>query len=164
MRNFLQAIILTITFFYFPSSTCSAELPYSWYAQDRAVKVAELIPGKKIPMPPPEEFLAEWTRKQVEKWEEGHKPLSSEEAFGIYSIAEPSDEELTAYFPDHISPFGYVLHGDPGSQKAGDVMIKYCPFCGVQGSFGLKVVGPFHGITTCCGQDLYNRDHGFVVN
>ena len=40
---------------------------YSWHASDRARKVAELIPGRAVPYPPPEEFLREWTMQQVAK-------------------------------------------------------------------------------------------------
>jgi len=114
-------------------------------------------------MTPPDEFMAEWTRKQIAKWEKYHEPLPPEEAYETYSKADPPDDEVAAYIPDHISPYGRVLEGDPGKRKAEGVMITYCPFCGdLQAhTYQYAVVdpeNPYHAQTPCCHQDLYERE------
>jgi len=80
--------------------------------------VAALIPGRGVPKPPPEEFLWGWTMRQVEKWEEKHPALDPEEAYQTYAGAEPTDQYLTEFIPDHISPFARVVAGNPDPLKA----------------------------------------------
>ena len=161
------------------SSTTFAEGPdSSWHAADRADRVAGLIPGRRIPMPPPAEFMAGWTHSQVEKWRETHGAWSAHEAYAGYAAAEPRDEELVAYIPDHISPYGRVLSGAPIpkptksvlSPKEARVLINYCPFCGKEHQnveyrdsrmFTLDPENPFHAWTTCCDTHLYEREQDF---
>jgi len=150
----------------FSALTAGAEeMRYSWHAPDRAAKVAALIPGRKIAMPPPEEFLADWTRRQRDKWADEHEELPLEEAYQTYARAEPSDEYLTTLIPDHISPFGQVVAGKPDPIKAAGVMITYCPFCGMQTAYRSLIraghTNPFHATTACCNQDLYEREQDF---
>jgi len=145
------------------SKACTAELAYSWHAPDRAAKVAELIPGRKIPTPPPEQFMAEWTRTRIETWDKDHEPLPPEEAYETYTKADPPDDQLEVLIPDHVSPFGRGLEGDPGRAKAEGAMVSYCPLCGAIASWSLPGVildprNAFHATTSCCGQDLYERE------
>ena len=151
----------------FVSQACAAELQYSWRSPDRAAKVAELIPGRRIPKLTPDNLFAEWTARKVEQWSKDHEPLSPEEAYKAYSQAKPTDEELTTDFPDHISPFGRVLSGKPDPVKASLVMVGYCPFCGAQtGYYGRFPYAwdsdnPYHTVTNCCGKHLYAREQDF---
>ncbi len=145
------------------STVRAAELAYSWHAPDRAAKVAELIPGRQLAMPPPEQFMADWTRTRIAMWERDHEPLEPEEAYQTYAKADTPDDQLEALIPDHISPFGRVLEGDPGRERAEGAMVSYCPLCGAIDSWLLPSVrldpdNPFHATTACCGQDLYERE------
>ena len=156
-------VILGMAVWFLAAQAWSADAAYSWHVPDRAAKVAKLIPGRQIPVSSPDEFLAEWTRGQMKKWEEDHEALEPEAAYEQYSQVAPADEELAALMPDHISPFGRVLEGDPGEQKAKGVMISYCPFCGRMATWALPGVSldsqnPYHGKLGCCGQDLYERE------
>ncbi len=144
----------------------AAELEYSWHSPDRAARVAELIPGKRIPKLTPDNLFAEWTAQKVEQWSKDHEALPDEEAYKAYSEAEPTDEELTTDFPDHISPFGRVLSGNPDPVKAARVMIRYCPFCGAQVDYWQRfpynwAPDPYHAVTKCCGKHLYAREQDY---
>ncbi len=151
----------------FVSQAYGAEVEYSWHSPDRAAKVEELIPGKRIPKLTPDNLFAEWTARKVEQWSKDHEPVSPEEAYKAYSQTEPTDEELTTDFPDHISPFGRVLSGNPDPVKASLVMVGYCPFCGAQtGYYGRfpyewDSKNPYHTVTKCCGKHLYAREQDF---
>ena len=142
----------------------------SWQAPDRAAKVAELIPGKRVPKLTPDTLFAEWTARQVEQWNGDHEPISPEDGYDAYARAEPSDEELTADFPDHISPFGRVLAGKPGPGQASDVLIRYCPFCGARADYYGRSAyhwdpdNPYHAVTQCCGKHLYGREQDFPAD
>jgi len=159
----------------------AAPTGYSWHAADRADRVARLIPGRRIPMPPPEDFLADRTRRQVERWQETHGEWSADDAYAGYAAAERSDEDLVAYIPDHISPFGRVLSGAPIpeptksvlSPKEARVLINYCPFCGKEHPnveyqdsrmFTLDPENPFHAWTTCCTTHLYEREKDYPAD
>ncbi len=147
---------LALALYCFPAPANRAEQPYSWYAPDRAAKVATLIPGRKVTMPPPDVFLADWTRQQVSAWEKTHGPLAPEEAYRTYSQAEPTDEEL-ASLPDHISPFARVVAGHTTAQRAENALVSYCPLCGRTAELhavGVKRDDAGHVVTVCCGQDL----------
>jgi hypothetical protein len=144
-----------------PATTGSA-----WEAPDRATKVAALIPGRGIPTLAPETLFAEWTRQQVERWDAANPPLPPEQAYAQRAATAPTDAELTASFPRHISPFGR-LRGAQGAApshhltgKADAVLTTYCPVCG---SFSLKLTfdpaNPYgHATTSCCQTDLYAND------
>lgn len=135
----------------------------AWGAPDRAAKVAALIPGRRTPKLTPETLYADWTRQQVERWSQAHTPLPPQEAFAAYAASAPTDAEITAGFPVHISPFGR-LRGTQGDQpshhvtgKADAVLLTYCPVCG---SFSMALAfdpaRPYaHATTTCCRTDLY---------
>ncbi len=146
----------------------AAERPSAWDAPDRAAKVAALIPGRQVPRLSPDDLFAAWTRGQVVRWERDHKPLADEEAYRRYAATAPTDDELLAGFPDHISPFGLVVSGQPESWKAEEVLIYYCPFCGKRHTkgFGPRMVewdpnNRYHAVTLCCRQDLYGREQDF---
>ena len=149
------------------SQACAAEPEYSWHSPDRAAKVAELIPGKRIPKLTSDNLFAEWTAQMIEHWNKGHEPLSDEEAYEKYAQTEPTDEELTTDFPDHISPFGRVLSGKPDPVKASLVMVGYCPFCGAQAGYygrfpyAWDAKNPYRTTTRCCGKHLYLREQDF---
>lgn len=131
---------------------------YSWNAPDRAAKVAELIPGRKMPHLTPENLFADWTRQQVEKWRAEHGEMPPDEAYAKYAAAEPTDAKLTADFPRHIAPFGRVRSGKPEPGAADDVLIGYCPFCGSRAfSLAYDQQNSYHATTRCCGTELYGR-------
>ncbi|NCO38751.1 MAG: hypothetical protein GW892_08600, partial [Armatimonadetes bacterium] len=110
---------------------------FSWHAPDRGAKVAALIPGRRTPQLTPETLFADWTKAQVERWNKEHPPLPAAEAYQQYAATAPTDAELTADFPVHISPFGRPRgkgsEGPPTQhavEKADQVLVSYCPFCG----------------------------------
>ncbi len=166
------------------SVVCAQEQALSWHAEDRADRVSALIPGRRIPMPGPEGFLAEWTRAQVERWKQSSErgdTWSAATAYEQYVAAAPSDVDLRAYIPDHISPYGRVLGGAPIpeptrsilSPKEARVLINYCPFCekehpnteGVNANmFEWDPDNPFHAWTICCKQDLYEREADYPAD
>ncbi len=136
-----------------------------WNAPDRGAKVAALIPGRRIPKFTPETLFADWTKQQVERWNKDHPPLPPEEAYQKYAAAAPTDAELVADFPVHISPFGRVHSGKPDPAKAAEVMISYCPFCQSQAmSLQFDPANPHHAVTTCCHTDLYAREQDYPPN
>jgi len=140
----------------------SAETAFSWHAPDRAAKVAALIPGRGVAMPPPGEFMAEWTRRQVARWRQEHEPIPPEEAYRKYSATAPADQELAASIPDHIVPFAQVVSGKIEEAKATGALFTYCPFCAKQIAHGGVVVidpaSPHRARTVCCGVELYERE------
>lgn len=145
--------------------TAQSLITNSWFAPDRCEKAAGLIPGRKLVMTPPDKLFADWTIKQIEKWNKNHKPVSEEEAYQAYAQTKPSDQELTTDFPDHISPFGRVLKGNPDAFRKEAVLIRYCPFCG-SGNMLLQW-GPtneYHAATICCKQDLYGRERDYPAD
>jgi hypothetical protein len=135
----------------------------AWEAPDRGAKVAALIPGRGTPTLTPETLFADWTRQQVERWNLAHPAQPPQEAYAAYAATAPTDAELTADFPVHISPFGR-LRGAQAAEpshhltgKADAVLLTYCPVCG---SFTMKLAfdpaNPYgHATTTCCQTDLY---------
>jgi hypothetical protein len=135
----------------------------AWDAPDRAARVAALIPGRRTPKLTPETLFADWTREQVERWNHGHPPVPPAEAYATYAATAPTDADLTADFPVHISPFGR-LRGAQGDQpshhltgKADAVLTTYCPVCS-SFSFGLAFdpAKPYrHATTTCCRTELF---------
>lgn len=139
--------------------------PTAWDAPDRAARVAAIIPGRRTPALTPETLFADWTRQQVERWHQTHPAVPPEDAYAAFAAARPTDAELTADFPVHISPFGR-LHGEQGSRpshhvstRAESVLRSYCPVCG---SFSMRLAfdpkDPFgHAVTTCCRTDFYAR-------
>jgi len=152
------------------SQAHSAESPYSWYAPDRTEKVMKLIPGRAIQELTPDNLFAKWTADQVEKWNKEHPPLAPEDAYKVYAETAPTDEELTADFPDHISPYGRAVSGDPDPRKAAQVMITYCPFCGAWHGYYERLFydwdpqNPYHAVTKCCGKHLYVREQDFPAD
>lgn len=131
---------------------------YSWNAPDRAVRVAALTPGRKIPHLTPDNLFAEWTQQQVQKWRAEHGEMPPDEAYARYAAAQPTDSELTADFPRHICPFGQVRSGKPEAGTAEDVLISYCPFCGSKAfSLAYDQQNSYHATTRCCGTELYGR-------
>lgn len=138
---------------------------YSWNAPDRGAKVAALAPGRKLPKLTPDTLFREWTRAQVERWEKEHPPLTEEEAYRRYAATPPTDEELTAEFPDHIAPFGLVASGKPDPQDAANVLIRYCPFCQSRAlSIQYDSANPYHAVTVCCKTHLYGREQDFPAD
>lgn len=147
----------------------AAERPpdaFSWHAPDRASKVAALVPGRGLRMPSPEEFLADWTRRQAEKWDGAHRPAAPEEAYAEHAAAAPNDEELLAQMPDHISPVAIVLRGKPSRDDAKFAMVAYCPLCGSRwsGHLQLDPKNPYHGWTPCCLQHFYERPQDYPAD
>ncbi len=128
-----------------------------WNATDRGAKVAALIPGRRVPKYTPDTLFADWTTQQVERWAATGEPLAPDAAYAQHAAADPTDAELTADFPVHISPFGRVLSGDPGNDKADGVLVSYCPVCDSQGmSLQFDPDDPYgHAVMSCCGTDLY---------
>lgn len=135
------------------------EVGPNWQAPDRGAKVAALIPGSRLPRPTPEELFAEWTAAQVQRWQQDHPAVPAEVAYEQFAATAPTDDDLRADFPRHISPFGRVRSGDPGRDKAEAVLISYCPFCGSH-AFSLVYdrANRYHATTTCCQTELYGRD------
>ncbi|MBM3475890.1 MAG: hypothetical protein FJX75_21695, partial [Armatimonadetes bacterium] len=136
-----------------------------WDAPDRARKVAELIPGRRIPPLTPETLFAEWTAAQVERWNRDHPALPADQAFVQYAAAAPTDAELAADFPRHIAPFARVRSGKPEAFKAEEALVSYCVFCGSR-AFSLRhdPQNPYHATTNCCGRELYGREADFPAD
>ena len=137
---------------------------FSWHAPDRGAKVAALIPGRRTPQLTPETLFADWTKAQVERWNKEHPPLPAAEAYQQYAATAPTDAELTADFPVHISPFGRPRgkgsEGPPTQhavEKADQVLVSYCPFCGSESlSLAFDPKNPYgHATTNCCRTELY---------
>ena len=152
--------------------------PFTWHAADRATRVSGLIPGRRIPMPPPDVFLAEWTRERLDSWRRNHGAWTPDEAHAEYAAAAPRDEQLVAFIPDHISPYGRVISGAPVpeptvsilSPKEARVLINYCPFCNKEHPnteyreprmLALDPENPFHARTTCCDTHFYEREEDY---
>lgn len=143
-----------------------AASPYSWSSSDKAARVAGLIPGRSVRMVPPEEFLLEWTRAQEERFAKDHAVLPPEEAYAAYSEAEPPDEVMAFFIPDHISPYGRLLSGETTKERAEGAMLTYCPLCGQEQAYPYTFAipdpqNPYHAVTYCCKQDLYEREGDF---
>ena len=136
--------------------------PFSWYAKDRAAKVAALIPGSKMPAYTPETLFAEWTKQQVERWNAKHPAVPADQAYREYAATAPTDAELVRDFPRHIAPFGQVRSGKPDRSKRDNVLITYCPFCQSR-SFSLAYDpnNDYHAATNCCRTELYGRPQDF---
>jgi len=139
--------------------------PFSWYAKDRAAKVAALIPGSKMPAYTPETLFAEWTKQQVARWNAEHPPLPADQAYREYAATAPTDAELVKDFPRHIAPFGRVRSGKPDRPKRDNVLITYCPFCQSR-SFSLThdSRNDYHATTHCCHTQLYGRPQDFPAD
>jgi hypothetical protein len=133
-----------------------------WDSPDRGRKVAELIPGRRIPPVTAETLFAEWTAAQVERWERDHPPLPPDQALAQYAATEPVDADLAADFPRHISPFARVRSGNPEPYQAQDALISYCVFCGSR-AFALAYdpANPYHATTDCCRKKLFGREADF---
>jgi len=140
-------------------------VPSHWTAPDRAAKVAALIPGRRVPRPTAGTLFADWTQRQVERWNEGRPPLPPEVAYRNYAATAPTDADLTADFPVHISPFGRVRSGRVDSAKSAVVMISFCPFCQSR-ALSLKFDGKTHdhAVTSCCRMHLYRREQDYPRN
>jgi len=133
-----------------------------WNAPDRGVKVARLIPGRKLPHVMPDTLFAEWTRAQVARWDATNPHVVPEEAFVQYQAASPTDAELVADFPRHISPFGRVRSGDVAKAAAKGVLISYCPFCQSQSlRLSYDEQNEYHATALCCGTELYGHESDF---
>jgi hypothetical protein len=52
------------------------------------VKVAALIPGRRIPTLTPENLFADWTKQQVERWNQDHPAPPPEEAYQKGCVSE----------------------------------------------------------------------------
>ncbi len=135
-----------------------AEPVHSWTAPDRAEQVAALIPGRGVAMPPPAEFLKQWTADLVARWQQAHPESSVGQDYAAHVAAAPADDDLIASVPDHISPFARVLSGTPDPQQAAAAFISFCPLCGAYGRISIDGAGSHHAVTTCCHQDLYERE------
>jgi len=159
-------VVLALTIVATATSPGQAASPYSWQAPDRAARVAALIPGRGVPMTPPDQFLRDWTRAQMARWEKDHPPLPPEQAYAAYAKADPPDEAMTALIPDHISPYGRLLSGEATKERAEGAMLTYCPLCGQEQAYPYAFAitdpaNPYHGQTYCCRQDLYEREQDF---
>ena len=121
-----------------------------WNAPGRGAKVAALIPGRRIAHWTSENLFVDWTKQQVEKWEESHSPLRLEDVYRKNAETEPTDAELTADFPTHIAPFARVRFGSPGKVNAADALISDRPFCQSK-LLALKhdSKNPYHATTRC---------------
>ncbi|MEN6305670.1 MAG: hypothetical protein ABFD96_23300, partial [Armatimonadia bacterium] len=137
----------------------AAEVGACWTAPDRGAKIAELIPGRKIPKLTRENLFADWTKQQVERWSKDHAVLGAEEAYAKYAATAPTDAELRADFPRHISPFAQVRSGQAAPGKADAAFTSYCPLCGAW-AFGMTMdpKNPYHATTTCCRRELWGRE------
>ena len=133
----------------------------SWTAPDRAAKVVALIPGRGVPMPPPEVFLRQWTLERAAAWQRANPGSSPEKDYDTHVSAAPSDNDLAASAPDHISPYALVLEGKPDPAKAAVAMISWCPLCGAYGWFAIDSANPHHAVTSCCRQDFYEREQDY---
>ncbi|MBT7303756.1 MAG: hypothetical protein HN849_29770, partial [Victivallales bacterium] len=134
------------------------QLEFSWHAPDRGAKVAKLIPGRRLPKYTPDTLFAEWTKAQVARWHVDHPAAPLEKAFAEYQAATPTDAELVADFPRHISPFGRVRSGKAAPAVAKKVLISYCPFCQSQSlRLSHDSQNPYHATTRCCGTELYGH-------
>lgn len=145
------------------SSLAAPEGPH-WTAPDRAAKVAELIPGRRIPKLTPDNLYADWTKQQVERWAKDHPALAPAEAYKQYAAAAPTDAELTQDFPRHIAPFARVRSGKADPAKADAALDRYCPLCG-SWAFGLTMDSnnAYHGTTNCCRAELYGREQDMAA-
>ncbi|MEI6503880.1 MAG: hypothetical protein WCP21_22945, partial [Armatimonadota bacterium] len=143
----------------------TAPAPF-WNAPDRGAKVAAIIPGRGTPKYTPDTLYADWTKRQVARWTKDHPNEDPEAAYQKYAATGPTDAELTAGFPVHISPFGRLRAAqgatptDHLTSKADAVLVTYCPVCG---SFSLHLTfdpaNPYgHATTSCCRTDLYASD------
>jgi hypothetical protein len=139
----------------------------AWNAPERAAKVAELIPGRKIPNLTRETLFADWTKQQVDKWNKAHpSTLSPEEQYKQYAETAPSDAELLADFPRHIAPLARVRSGTPAFTGAAEgAFYSYCPLCQSQ-SFSLRYdpKNEYHATTVCCGAELFGREKDYPAN
>lgn len=160
----LWAAVVFVTSVISPASAQGGEGELHWNSTDRGAKVAALIPGRKIPKLTPENLFAAWTKQQVERWDKEHPPLPPDEAYQKYAATAPTDADLTSAFPIHISPFGRLRGGQADNrpehhvvERADQVMVTYCPFCGSQSlSLAFDPKNPYgHATTNCCRTDLY---------
>ena len=152
--------LIAVTVAHSPGQAAS---PYSWQAPDRAARVAALIPGRSVSMTPPDQFLSDWTRAQIGRWDKDHPALPAEQAYEAYARAEPADEAMAALVPDHISPYGRLLSGKTTKERAEGAMLTYCPLCGQEQAYPstfaiVDPANPYHAQTYCCHQDLYERE------
>ncbi len=130
-----------------------------WNAPDRGAKVAGLIPGRRIPKLTPETLFSDWTKEQVARWNKERPAVPAAEAYAKYAAAAPTDAELIADFPVHISPFGRLRSGKADPERAKEVLISYCPFCASRTlSLEFDTANPSHATTHCCKTHLYARD------
>lgn len=136
-----------------------------WNAPDRAVKVAALIPGRKIPKLTRENLFADWCQQQAERWNKDHPAMAPEEAYAKYAATAPTDAELIAEFPRHITPFARVRSGQVDQAKVDAAFTTYCPLCGSWG-FGLTwdANNQYHATTTCCRTELWGREKDMPAN
>ncbi|MEI6503422.1 MAG: hypothetical protein WCP21_20610, partial [Armatimonadota bacterium] len=104
-----------------------------WTAPGRAAQVASLIPGRAVPMPSPDVFLKVWTEERVAEWQKTNPGSSLDKDYDVYAATAPTDADLKALVPDHISPYALVLEGKPDPEKAAVAMISWCPLCGAYG-------------------------------
>ncbi|NCO34568.1 MAG: hypothetical protein AUJ92_20960 [Armatimonadetes bacterium CG2_30_59_28] len=144
-----------------------------WDAPDRGAKVGALIPGRRTPKYTPENLYVDWTKQQVEKWNKDHPPLPPDEAYRKYAATAPTDADLTANFPVHISPFGRPRGGTADNrpehhavERADEIMVKYCPYCGsLSMSLSFDAQNPYgHATTNCCNTDLYATEKDWPAN
>ena len=134
----------------------------AWAAPDRGAKVSALIPGRDIPTLSRDNLFAAWTRQQGERWLKGHPDGLSDQVYQTFSSTAPTDTELTADFPLHISPFAQMRSGKPEDFKVKEALITYCPFCQSRSfSISYDPKNPYHGTTNCCRTELYGRERDF---
>lgn len=146
------------------SDIVAADNRFFWKDPERVRKVMALIPGHGVSMPSPEIFLRKWTEEQVARWDKANLKIDLENPYKSFITTNPTDQQITAFVPDHISPFAIVLEGKPDPEKAANALINYCPLCGVRGRLMVDPSNPYHATSSCCRQDFYERQEDYPPN
>ncbi len=174
MNPGITLTIIILLFVLIAASTEGEQKPDSnWNAPDRAQRVLDLRPGKRVPNLTPDTLFADWTKQQVERWQKDHPTETIADVCERAAVSTdgrfPSDSEITTDFPVQISPYGRVRSGKPDDPlKAERVLAAgplacqrgYCPFCGsLDMSFNFDPANRHHASTTCCRKDIYDADY-----
>ena len=75
-------------------------------------------------------YRTEWMRQRIALWQETHALVPAQQAYEAFAKTSPTDADIHASIPDHISPYGRLVSGDVPPEIATKVMLGYCPFCG----------------------------------